>query len=108
MNPQPQGVFQGGISGSGSSPVGAVGGHSAGSGITHNTPQRGYEIIKDSLNKVKLPEDLHVFDSKSGISRDCQQNLTTISKCARYTETALKQLSVMVDADPAPSPEFQK
>ena len=55
--------------------------------------EREYSFIKDSLIKVKLPNNLHVFDTKQGIVRDCQNTLSVISKCARYTETTLKQLS---------------
>ena len=74
-------------------------------GSSSNTAelQRSYEIIRDSLTKVYLPEDLHVYDSKSGISRECQSTLSVLSKCSRYTETALKQLSVIVD-----NPEVQR
>ena len=60
--------------------------------------QRSYDIIKDSLIKVSLPEDLRVYDAKTGISKDCQGTLAVLSKCSRYTETALKQLSVTVES----------
>ena len=58
--------------------------------------EKEYDIIRDSLHKVKLPNTLRVFDSKSGIKRDCQPTLAIVSRCARYTETAVKQLSVIV------------
>ena len=52
--------------------------------------QRDYECIRDSLAKVKLPNELKLLESKSGIKRPDQPHFTTISKCARYTETCLK------------------
>ena len=60
--------------------------------------QRDFEIIRDSLQRVRLPNNLRVFDSKSGIKKDCQPTLYVISRCARYTETAIKQLSVILNA----------
>jgi hypothetical protein len=61
--------------------------------------QRAYEIVKNSLNGVQLPQSLHVYDSKTGISKECQPSLNILSKCARYTETALKQLNQIVLKD---------
>jgi hypothetical protein len=58
--------------------------------------ERGYENIKDSLNKVRLPDELRVYDSKTGIARDNHPAVNILSKCARYCETALKQLSIIV------------
>ena len=58
---------------------------------------REFESIRDSLIRVKLPNDIKVFDSKVGIKQECQPALTVISKCARYTETAFKQLSLIAD-----------
>ena len=54
--------------------------------------RREYECIKNSLTKVKLPNELRLLDNKSGIKREDQQHLTSISKSARYTETCLKLL----------------
>jgi len=59
--------------------------------------QREYECIKDSLTKVKLPNELKLLDNKLGIKREDQQHLTSISKSARYTETCLKLLSTFDD-----------
>ncbi len=74
--------------------------------------QKSYENIKDSLVKVLLPEELRVFDSKAGINRDLQSAANILSKCARYGETALKQLSGMVAKNDAGEPvspeEFRK
>ena len=58
--------------------------------------QREYDIIKDSLQKVRLPPNTRVYDSKAGIKKECQASLSIVSKCARYTETAIKQLGVIL------------
>ena len=57
--------------------------------------QREYEILKDQLSKVKLPNELKVYDTSRGIKQNCQTALSVLSKSARYTETALKQLAVI-------------
>ena len=54
--------------------------------------QQEFRTIKDSLQSVRLLEDHKVHDGKAGIRRQDQQAVTTISKCARYQETALKIL----------------
>lgn len=58
--------------------------------------QRDFEVIKNSLQRVRLPNNVRVFDSKSGIKKDCQPTLSVVSKCARYSETAIKQLLVLI------------
>ena len=58
--------------------------------------QRRFEVLRDRLNKVHLPESLRVFDTKAGINKDCQPALQVVSKCARYTETALKWFNKVV------------
>ncbi len=59
--------------------------------------QRDFEIIKDGLNRVRLPNTVKVFDNPRGIKKDCQPTLSVVTKCARYTETAVKQLSLILD-----------
>ena len=46
--------------------------------------QREYECIKDSLNKIKLPNELKLLDNKSGIKREDQPHLAAVAKSARY------------------------
>lgn len=60
--------------------------------------QQEFTIIKDSLQRVRLPKDLKVEDSRQGVKRSDQGRINNISKCARYTETALKLLST-IDPD---------
>lgn len=59
--------------------------------------QRDCEVIKDSLQRVRLPNSVRVFDSKSGIKKECQATLAVVSKCACYSETAIKQLLVLLN-----------
>ena len=51
---------------------------------------RSYTQIKEGLQKVKLPEELHVGASNKGIKSDCQAAYSVVSNTAGYTETAAK------------------
>ena len=55
--------------------------------------QREYESIRDSLNRVRLPNSLKLLESKTGIKREDQSMFQSVSKSARYTETCLKLLA---------------
>ena len=55
--------------------------------------QEDYQAIKDSVQRIKLPANLKLNESKQGIRRDDQQTLSVIARTARYTETTLKLLS---------------
>ena len=54
--------------------------------------QRDFERIRDSLIRIPVPEGLKVHDNSAGISKDQKPALKILSKCARYSETALKVL----------------
>ena len=51
---------------------------------------KDFEKVKNQLQNIELPNDLRLFDSQSGISRDGQNVLKVIRRCARYTETGLR------------------
>lgn len=55
--------------------------------------QREFENIRDSLTKTKLPNNLKLLESKTGIKREDQSMYNSVSKSARYTETCLKLLA---------------
>lgn len=55
--------------------------------------QQEFGVIKDSLQRVRLPNELKVNDSNTGIQRADQQRHKVVSKCARYAETLVKLLS---------------
>ena len=59
--------------------------------------QEDFNTIKDCVQKIKLPPDLKLNESKQGIRRDDQQVLSVISRSAQYAETALKVLSTFDD-----------
>jgi hypothetical protein len=59
--------------------------------------QEDFQSIKDSVQKIKLPADLKISESKQGIRREDQQTLAVISRNARYAETTLKLLSTFDD-----------
>jgi len=64
--------------------------------------QRDFEVLKDCLQRVKLPQDCKLVDtiSKQGIKKDDQSTLSVISKGARYVETALKWMSTQDEQTP--------
>ena len=55
--------------------------------------QREFECVRDFLNKVKLPNEFKLLESKTGIKREDQSMYSSITKSARYTETSLKLLA---------------
>ena len=59
--------------------------------------QEDFQSIKDSVQKVKLPPELKLDESKQGIKREDQQTLNVLSRTARYAETTLKVLSTFDD-----------
>ncbi len=54
-----------------------------------------YDAIRESLQKVKLPNYMRVADSQLGIARDQKGTLKVVSKCARFAETGLRWISKM-------------
>ena len=74
--------------------------HGQGSSVTFTDPQvivaadvlREYEAIRDKYQKVLLPPEFKVLDSRQGIKKSEQTALNILSKSARFTETALKIL----------------
>lgn len=52
--------------------------------------QRDFERIKETLQRTPVPDNYKVRDSAVGIKQDCKQSLKILSKCARYSETAIK------------------
>lgn len=67
------------------------------SDFTSVDAQEDFQSIKDSLQKVKLPPELKLNESKQGIKREDQQTLNVLSRTARYAETTLKLLSTFDD-----------
>ena len=61
--------------------------------------QRDYERLRDSLNRTPVPEGLKVYDNSIGIKKEDTYALKILSKCARYTETALKIVSSITAED---------
>lgn len=61
--------------------------------------QREFESVKDSLSKVLIPPHLKLQESSAGIRQDSKQILRIISKTARFAETGLRQLSLVIGRD---------
>lgn len=59
--------------------------------------QGEFQSIKDSLQKLTLPADLRLNDSRSGIKRQDQPFNNAVVKSARYVETTLKVISTLAD-----------
>jgi hypothetical protein len=54
--------------------------------------QDEYRAIKDSFQRVRLPNDFKIDDTKQGIKRTEQSKCTIINRCAGFTETLMKIL----------------
>jgi hypothetical protein len=67
-----------------------------------NPVQQEFNVIRDALQRVKLPADLKLDDSKQGVSRVDQKRLNVVQRCARYGETMLKLLSTMQQGNTNP------
>ena len=55
--------------------------------------QADFLALKDALQKIKLPADYLLNESKAGIRKEDLGTLNVLSKSARYSEVALKLLS---------------
>ena len=54
--------------------------------------QGAYNVIKDTVQKVKLPQDYKLNDNRFAVSKQDNATYNLINRCARYTETSLKLL----------------
>jgi len=78
--------------------AGAVGGLDTGimqynSPTTYENIQQEFMVIKDTLQRVRLPNELKVNDTSSGVRREDQARAKVVSRCARYSETLVKLLA---------------
>ena len=55
-----------------------------------------FMTVKESVQKICLPPDLKLNESRQGIKREDQRILNLITKSARYIETTLKILGELV------------
>ncbi|MEW8544183.1 MAG: hypothetical protein AB2693_11675 [Candidatus Thiodiazotropha sp.] len=62
--------------------------------------QEKFNVIKSSVDKVILPSQLKLHDSRAGIKREDQPVLNVVSKCGRYIETVLKLISESDEGKP--------
>lgn len=72
------------------------------SGKSHTTSediQAEFQSLKDSVQKVKLPGDLRLNDSRVGIKSFDKAWAGTVTKSARYVETTLKLISQISSKD---------
>ena len=51
-----------------------------------------FMTVKDSVQKIRLPPDLKLNETRQGIKREDQLILNLITKSARYIESTLKIL----------------
>ena len=64
---------------------------------TSESWRQDFDSIKESLSRVRLPNDLRLSDNKSGIPSKDREHAAILSKCARFMETSLKLLSEIQD-----------
>ena len=57
--------------------------------------QGEFAVIKDSVQRVRLPAELKLNDSKSGIKRQDQATYNIVAKSCRFIETSIKLLSLV-------------
>ena len=57
--------------------------------------QAEYAAIRDAYQRVKLPPDLRLNDSRSGLRRQDQAQFNALVKSARFVETGFKVLAQM-------------
>ncbi|KAJ8030285.1 hypothetical protein HOLleu_26650 [Holothuria leucospilota] len=74
--------------------------------VTTANYQEEFQSIRDSLSRLKLPNDLKLNESKQGIRREDQQTLAVLSRCGRYTDTTLKALAAIGEISEEAPREF--
>ena len=62
--------------------------------------QDRFNVIKSSVDKIILPTNLKLHESRSGIKREDQTTLYVITKCGRYIETVFKLISQAQESEP--------
>ena len=56
-------------------------------------PQGDFNTLKDTLQKIKLPSDLKLTDSKTGIKGCDTQHANFVQRSAKYAETGMRLIS---------------
>jgi hypothetical protein len=62
--------------------------------------QDEYRSIKDSFQRVRLPSDLKIDESKQGVKRGEQAKCNIITRSASYSETMMKILLTVKPGEP--------
>jgi hypothetical protein len=62
--------------------------------------QGDFQVLKESLARLKLPQDLRVNESRQGIQRQDHTVYNIVAKCARYAETSVKLLTTIQPDSP--------
>ena len=57
--------------------------------------QAKYQVVRDSLQRQKLPSDVYLSATKTGISAQSKEVANILSNVAKYGETALKVADVL-------------
>ena len=61
--------------------------------------QESFTRVRDSVSKVKLPKDYKLNDSRVSVNRKDITAFNILSKCARYSETAIKLLQCIPEPE---------
>ena len=61
--------------------------------------QGSFQSICDAVQRIKLPAELCLKQSKQGVSRENQTTYNLITRSAKYTETSVKLLSTLKEGE---------
>ena len=75
--------------------------------IVSRSIQRKCDVIKDRLAKISLPNHMKLNENSAGIKQESKPVLKLMSRAARLTETALKQLTVVSLSRELPDKSFK-
>lgn len=59
------------------------------------TLQQEFTVIRDAVQRVKLPNDLKLDDSGQGVAQKDRARRNVVQRCAKYSEATLKLLSTL-------------
>lgn len=57
--------------------------------------QQEFLVIRDAIQRVKLPNDLKLDESSPGVQNKDRPRRNVLARCAKYAETSLKLLSTL-------------
>lgn len=68
--------------------------------------QSAFQVIADSVGRVRVNPDYMVRTQRQGLQRAERESMNIVSKCAKYFETTLKLLSLLQVGEPMSEEEL--